>query len=192
MIDVLLNWVLSIVAAYGPWGILIGMFLESSIVPIPSEIVLVTAGLAGVPLWQIVVFGTIGSTLGSIIGYYIGRGGRRFIDRYGKYILVTEKRIKKADNWFKRYGNWTILISRLIPFVPYKVFSITAGILRMRLSVFVLFTFIGTIPRALILGYFGSLLIGLETPILIAIGIAFVIAILVYYIYKRLHKSVKK
>lgn len=185
MLEGLLNWILSLVAAYGPIGILIGMFLESSIVPIPSELVLVTAGLAGIPLWQIVVFGAIGSTLGSIIGYYIGRGGRRFIDRYGKYILVTKPRIKKADKWFKRYGNWTILISRLIPFIPYKVFSITAGVLRMRLSIFVLFTFIGTIPRALLLGWIGSLLIGMETQILIAIGIAFVVLVAVYYIYKK-------
>ena len=192
VLEQLTGWILSLAVSYGPWGIFIGMFLESSILPIPSELVLVTAGLAGVPIWEIVLFGTIGSTLGSIVGYYIGHRGRPLMKRYGKYILITDKRLKKSEKWFKRYGDWTILISRLIPFVPYKIFSITSGVLRMNLKKFVLFTFIGTIPRAFILAWIGSLLVGLEAEFLIGIVAAFIVGYLIYHFRKKFSRRTTK
>src|SRR3989344_4144266 len=142
-IDQIKIWVISLVASYGGWGILAGMFLESSIVPIPSEIILVTAGLSGMPLWQIVVFGTAGSLLGSILGYYIGRGGRPVVNKYGKYMLLTDGNLRKAENWVERHGKLAILATRLIPFLPYKVFSITFGLVRTKFRDFIIFTAIG-------------------------------------------------
>ena len=141
--------VLAIVTAYGGFGILIGMFLESSVLPIPSELILITAGAIGFSPWEVAFWGSIGSTLGAIVGYYIGaKGGRPVVDRYGKYFFVTPSRVGRAELKFKKYGGWTILVSRLVPFIPYKVFSITSGLLKFDIKTFVVFTFIGSIPRA--------------------------------------------
>ncbi len=143
----------------GALGIFLGMFLESSIVPIPSEVVLVGAGAIGFSIFDITLYGTLGSTLGAVFGYTIGRcGGRPFLRKFGKYFFITEKKMKFFDNWFERWGIYSVLISRLIPLVPYKVFSIGAGIAKMKFVPFIVFTFIGTIPRTFVLGYFGQLL----------------------------------
>src|SRR3990172_929236 len=147
------------IVSLGPLGIFLGMFLESSFVPIPSEAVLIGAGAVGFTIFDITLYGTLGSTLGAMVGYALGRyGGRPFLNKFGKYFFVTADKLKFVDNWFAKWGNYSILISRLIPLVPYKIFSIGAGIGKMKFVPFVIFTFIGTIPRTFILGYFGSLL----------------------------------
>jgi len=176
-------YVQTLIQEYGDMGILLGMFLESSVLPIPSELVLVSAGALGIPIANIVVFGSIGSTLGSIIGYAIGRfGGRPFMERYGKYLLITEAKLLTAESWVKKYGNITVFVSRLIPFVPFKVFSISAGILRMDLPSFLLYTFLGMIPRSFILAYLGKTIIVYKVPGILAIVIA---GIIIYFAYKK-------
>ncbi len=91
MLEELDAYVQTLILEYGDIGVLLGMFLESSVLPIPSELVLLSAGALGIPLTSIVVFGSIGSVLGSAVGYAIGRyGGRPFVERYGKYLLITE------------------------------------------------------------------------------------------------------
>jgi membrane protein DedA with SNARE-associated domain len=183
MFEELDAYVQTLIQDYGNIGILLGMFLESSIVPVPSELVLVSAGALGIPLTSIVVFGSIGSVLGSIIGYSIGRfGGRPFMERYGKYLLITEAKLLTAETWVKKYGNITVFVSRLIPFVPFKVFSISAGILRMDVPPFLLYTFLGMIPRSFILAYLGKTIITYKIPGLIAIIIA---GIIIYLAYKK-------
>ena len=143
----------------GAIGIFLGMFLESSFVPLPSEAVLIAAGAIGFTIFDITLFGTLGSTAGASVGYAIGKyGGRPFLERFGKYFFLKPEKLSFVDRWFARWGSYSVLISRLIPLVPFKIFSIGAGIARMKFVPFVIFTFIGTIPRTLILGYFGSLL----------------------------------
>lgn len=186
MFEGISNWVLQLVQVHGGLGVLIGMFLESSIVPIPSELVLVTAGLLGINIFYITFFGAIGSTLGSIVGYYIGRhAGRPFIDHFGKYFFLSKEHIKRAENWFKRFGKWTILISRLIPIIPFKVFSITAGVLKMDLPRFLVFTFIGTIPRAFLLGWIGLKIMEAKISIFLALGVAVVVLGVLYYFVNK-------
>lgn len=156
----LIAWVTQLMHSMGGFGILIGMFLESSIVPIPSEAILVTAGAIGFTPWEVAFWGTIGSTLGAMVGYYIGlKGGRPVVDKFGPYLLVTPDKVERAEKAFKKYGGMTILVSRLIPFVPFKVFSITSGLLKFDFKTFVVFTFIGTIPRAFLLAYIGTQII---------------------------------
>ncbi len=185
-----LNTVTALLTSYGGFGVLIGMFLESSIVPIPSEVVLVTAGALGIDLWTITIYGTIGSTLGAIVGYYIGlKGGRPVIDKYGKYLLVTPARVEKAEKKFNEWGKWTILISRLIPFIPYKVFSITSGVLKFDFKNFVVFTFIGSIPRTFLLAWIGAQIMTYRETALIAIAAIALIA-LWYWVWRK--KIVKK
>ena len=81
----LLETLQQLILNLGPFGIFIGMFLESSILPIPSEAILVAAGAIGFSIFDITLFGGLGSTAGAIVGYYIGRyGGRPLLNRYGK------------------------------------------------------------------------------------------------------------
>ncbi len=177
--------VTSYIALYGGFGVLLAMFLESSIVPIPSEAVFVTAGALGINLWTIVIFGTIGSTLGAIVGYYIGlKGGRPVIDKIGHYLFITHEKVQRAENAYKKYGGKAVFISRLIPFIPFKVFSITSGILKLDLKEFVLYTFLGTIPRAFILGWIGVELTRFKEGVYIAIG-AILLLVVLYFVVKK-------
>ena len=178
--------VLSLIAELGPYGVLIGMILESSVIPIPSEAVLITAGLAGIDPLSVALFGGVGSTIGAWIGYLIGKyGGRPLVYRYGKYLLLKESRLSSAERWFNRWGNWTVLLSRLIPFVPYKVFSITAGILRMKWIPFTFFTLLGSIPRCFLLAWIGNLIVQMEYEILGVMALAFCVLLAGYLVSKR-------
>ncbi len=170
---------------YGGIGVLIGMFLESSVVPIPSEAVFVAAGALGIDLLSITVFGTIGSTLGAMIGYYIGlKGGRPVIDKIGPYLFITNEKVAKAEKFYQKHGGVAVLVSRLVPFIPFKVFSITSGILKLDFKQFIFFTFIGTIPRAFILGWIGAELIKYKEQAYIAI-VLFVALIILYFVVKK-------
>lgn len=175
-----------LILSLGGPGIMLGMFLESSIVPIPSELILVTAGLLGFSPLEVAFWGTIGSTLGAIVGYYIGKlGGRPVVDKIGPYLFVTQARVLKAEEKFNKHGGWAVLVSRLIPFVPFKVFSITSGILKFDFKTFVLFTFIGTIPRAFVLAWIGSQILEFkEQAILLMLAIA-AIGLAAYYLNKK-------
>jgi len=178
--------VLSLIAELGPYGVLIGMILESSVIPIPSEAVLITAGLAGIDPLSIAIFGGAGSTIGAWIGYLIGKyGGRPLVYRYGKYLLLKESRLSGAERWFNRWGDWTVLLSRLIPFVPYKVFSITAGILRMKWVPFTFFTLLGSIPRCFLLAWIGKLIVQMEYEILGVVALALCVLLAAYLVSKR-------
>ena len=163
-----------LISQYGWLGVILAMLLESSIVPIPSEAVVVAAGYVGIPLWTIVWAGAIGSTLGGCIGYAIGRSGVRwFLDRFGRWIGLTTARLQKLDELAKRYGIFSVLIGRLVPFVPFKVFSIGAGMSRVAFGGFVLMTFVGVIPRLFLLALAGTWLRRAALPtlgILLLIG----------------------
>lgn len=138
-------------------GIILGTFLSSSILPIPSEAVLVSAGLIGISPLLIGIFGGIGSSLGSLVGYQIGKSGNIFLKKYGKYFFIDPKNLKFVENWFEKWGDASILIGRIIPFVPYKIFSIGSGIGNMNIKKFFIFTLIGSIPRCFLLSSFGFL-----------------------------------
>ncbi len=183
----------SLIAQYGGLGVLVGMFLESSIMPIPSELVLVTAGALGVSPIDAAVYGTIGSTLGAIVGYLIGlKGGRPVVDKLGPYLLVTKKRLAAAERKFGEWGSWTILIARLVPFIPFKVFSIASGLLKFDFRNFVIFTFIGTIPRAFILAWVGERLVAYRGQVLSAVGAIIVLLVLAYFVKKKLFYKTSK
>jgi membrane protein DedA with SNARE-associated domain len=176
--------VLNLIREYGALGVFVGMFLESSVLPIPSEFVLAGAGAMQIPILTIIIFGSIGSTMGSAIGYSIGRyGGRPFIDAYGKYILITPEKLAAAEKWVEKYGPFAVFLSRLIPFIPFKVFSISAGIIRMSFIPFLLYTFLGMIPRTIVLASLGKTILIYKVPGLIALAVLGVVS---YYVYKRL------
>ena len=134
-------------------GVVVIMALESANIPIPSEVTMPLAGWflvlnRGHSVWYAALvggfFGALGCTLGSVINYAIGMyGGRPFLNRYGRYLLITPHDLERADRWFARWGDWAVFISRLLPIVRTFI-SLPAGIVRTRFSTFVIYSFIGS------------------------------------------------
>lgn len=145
--------------AWGYWGLIIGMALESACIPIPSEIILpyggymVSRGILG--YWQAVLAGTLGGTIGSCIAYWVGSaGGRPFIVKYGRYFLVSSHDLQTADRWFTRYGHQVVFWARLLPVIRTFI-SLPAGISRMNFRRFLVYTILGSTPWSIIFVYLG-------------------------------------
>jgi len=159
IITVLSRFVINTISTFGYTGILITMAIESACIPLPSEIImpfsgyLVTTGqftMLGVTL-----AGAIGNVLGSIVAYYGGVwGGRPFVERYGRYVLVSHKDLDMADRWFARYGEAAVFFGRMLPVVRTFI-SLPAGVARMNFPRFVIFTFLGALPWCYLLAYIG-------------------------------------
>ncbi len=180
------NQLLDLVARWGDLGVFIAMFLESSIVPIPSELIVVGAGAVGVPLKSVVIFGGIGSALGGIVGYLLGKfAAYPVILKYGKYVFIKPHHLQKAEAFARKYGAWGVLGGRLMPVVPFKVFSIASGIVRTPLTVFILFTLIGVLPRIFLLACFGSVIVKYHKLALAALGVCALAACVVFYFRKK-------
>ncbi|PWI58929.1 DedA family protein [Sulfoacidibacillus thermotolerans] len=144
---------------YGIAAIFITMILESACIPLPSELIMTFAGFeswkGNINFTEAVFAGVIGNVVGSLIAYYIGsKGGRPFLRRYGKYILFSEKHFSSAEHWFARYGAITVLLGRILPAIRTFI-SLPAGIANMRISTFLLFTTIGSLPWVYILTLLG-------------------------------------
>ena len=119
--------VMTLMTGLGDLGVFIGMFLESSVVPIPSEVIIIGAGAMGISAVSILIFGSLGATAGSIVGYALGRyAAMPVILKYGRFILIKPHHIAKAEAFAKRYGGYGVLIGRVLPIVPFKVFSIAS------------------------------------------------------------------
>lgn len=153
------NLILQIISTSGYIGILVLMILESAVMPVPSEVVMPFAGYlawAGqFDIWLVTLAGTVGNLIGSLLAYVIGLFfGRKFILKYGKYVLLKEKYLLLTEKWFKKYGDKAIFFSRLLPVVR-TVISLPAGIGRMNFNKFIVYTFIGSIPWNFALTYAG-------------------------------------
>ena len=170
IIDAFEHWLLTFSSdAYGflGWGGVVAlMALESTAFPLPSEIVMplagwrliLDAGLGVQWIWIAGFWGGVGSVIGSLVEYYIARaGGRPLLERYGKYLLVTRKDIELADRWFTQRGEITILVGRLIPVVRHFI-SIPAGVAKMHVGKFILFTFVGACPWCVLMAWLGYVL----------------------------------
>jgi membrane protein DedA with SNARE-associated domain len=158
----------SLYGAVGYAGVFVAMTLESAMIPLPSELILPFAGflvsdpshiepLTGRPweFWTAVLVGTAGNTTGSLIGYAIGRyGGRPFLERYGRYLLIRSHDLDLADTWFARWGAPTAFFSRLLPIVRTFI-SFPAGVARMPVGKFVLYSTLGALPWSIALVYAG-------------------------------------
>ena len=174
---ILQDRVLDLVTRFGDLGVFIGMMLESSIVPIPSEVVIMGAGAIGVPILSILIFGSLGATIGSMAGYFLGRyAAMPAILKYGKFVLIKPHHIAKAEAFAKKYGVAGVLIGRILPIVPFKVFSIAAGITRIPFVPFIVCTMAGVVPRIFLLSVFGTAVVKYTKPsLLILAGIITVI-----------------
>jgi membrane protein DedA with SNARE-associated domain len=161
----------SLYGAVGYAGVTLAMAIESAMIPLPSELILPYAGflvsdprqlepLTGQPwnLWIVVVVATIGNTLGSLVAYAIGAyGGRPFLARYGRYLLIRPHEIEIADSFFARHGGATVFIGRLLPIVRTFI-SFPAGIARMPVGRFIAYSTAGAFIWSLLLVYAGTVL----------------------------------
>jgi len=147
-------------------GVVALMAIESACIPLPSELIMPLAG------WMLVkerglgeewlllaaLFGAVGNVLGSLIAYYVGAwGGRPLVAKYGKYILISHHDLDLADRWFQRWGNWAVFASRLLPVVRTFI-SLPAGVSRMPVWQFSIYSFLGAFPWSLGLAWAGYVL----------------------------------
>ena len=143
-------------------GIVLLMAIESACIPLPSEVIMPFSGYlvytGRFNLWAVGVAGAVGCVLGSLVAYWVGMyGGRPLIERYGKYVLISHRDIDMADRWFARYGEIIVFTSRLLPVIRTFI-AFPAGVARMNLTRFVVYTFLGSLPWCLGLAYIGQLL----------------------------------
>lgn len=153
------RFVIAMISKFGYTGILITMAIESACIPLPSEIIMPFSGYlvstGQFSMLGVTMAGAIGNVLGSLMAYYVGVwGGRPFVERYGPYLLVSRRDLEMADQWFLKYGEAAVLISRMLPVVRTFI-SLPAGIVRMNVPKFVLFSFIGAVPWCYLLAYIG-------------------------------------
>lgn len=191
--------------AVGYLGVMVAMAIESAMVPLPSELILPYAGflvsdtasvepLTGGPwsFWIVVVVATIGNTIGSLVAYAIGAwGGRPFLERWGRYLLIREHEIELADRFFEKYGPATAFFSRLLPIVRTFI-SFPAGVARMPIRTFVIYSTAGAFLWSILLVWAGQQL-GANwedirralQPFDLAIAV-FVVALVVLFVWWRL------
>ena len=155
----LVSWIESVIWHFGAWGVAFLMAIESCNIPLPSEAILPFAGYmvtkGAFSIHTASIFGAIGCVLGSIPSYYLGYfGGRKFVEKYGKYFLISGHDLDVADKWVEKYGDWSFLLCRMLPVVRTFI-SLPAGILRAKKRIFFLFTFIGSLIWSYILVYIG-------------------------------------
>ena len=165
----ILNWIIDSIRAHGPWSVFIGVIIESVIVPIPSPLIIMGAGFllirpelsfleALMPiLAQIVLPGSIASTLGAYIGYGIGYlGGKPLVERLQGFLGFGWSDVEAMERRFHvGQVNTSLFFLRALPIFPLSVISAAAGLLRLPIKQFTLWTFYGSIPRCLFLGYLG-------------------------------------
>lgn len=145
---------------WGYFGVIVLMAMESSIFPVPSEVVIPPAAFyvaeGRMSFWGVVLAGTFGSYIGSAVTYLISRWlGRAFIARFGRYFLINEKKLELAEKWIQRYEAGGIFFARLLPVIRHLI-SIPAGIVRMKFSTFSIMTVIGAFIWCWILAYLGQ------------------------------------
>jgi membrane protein DedA with SNARE-associated domain len=162
LLELLAVFAIDVISAVGYLGVFILMVMESMVIPIPSELILPFAGFlisrGDFSFVTVMVAASLGSIVGSLISYYMGKyGGNALVMRFGKYVLLDVEDLEKTEQWFEKRGEYTIFISRFIPVVRHLI-SIPAGIGKMDLKRFCLYTIVGASMWNFILTYAGYLL----------------------------------
>lgn len=199
--ELLVNYFTAIISELGYFGIAMLMALESMVAPVPSEAVMPFAGFLWFEnrfsFWGVILASTLGSLIGSLLFYCIGvYGGRPIVLKYGRYLLLNEQHLKTTENFFAKYGEKAIFISRFIPVVRHFI-SIPAGIGRMKIHKFFIYTMFGAGLWNSFLAYLGYYLgsqwyeIRNYSEVIDIIIVALIIASIIYLVYKK-YKTGKK
>jgi len=162
IIEIISGFIIATISALGYTGVVILMAIESACIPLPSEIIMPFAGSL-VPsgrfnLWWLGIAGAVGCVLGSLVAYWAGLyGGRPLIERYGKYVLISRRDLDWADRWFNKYGESIVFFSRLLPVIRTFI-AFPAGVVKMNLLRFCIYTFLGSFPWCVGLAYVGQVM----------------------------------
>jgi len=166
MFEKILGWlaafVIGVISATGYWGVALLMAIESACVPLPSELIMPFAGYlvstGQFDLYAAATAGAIGCNLGSVVAYEAGkRGGRPFVERWGRFLLIGADELDAADRFFARWGPAAVLVGRLLPVIRTFI-AFPAGMARMRLLPFHIYTFVGSWPFCFGLAWVGMTL----------------------------------
>ncbi len=154
------GWIISVISAIGYGGIVLLMGIESACIPLPSEIIMPFSGYlvstGRFDLIAVATAGAIGCNLGSIPAYFAGQyGGRAFVQRWGKWVLIDVEELDKAERFFARFGSLAVLIGRLLPVIR-SFIAFPAGMARMNHVKFHIYTFIGSWPWCFALALVGE------------------------------------
>ena len=159
LIGLLAGFVIAFISRWQYAGIAVLMGIESACIPLPSEIIMPFSGYlvfqGTLNLWLVALAGAVGCVAGSWIAYAVGAwGGRPLIERYGKYLLISHSDLDMADRWFQRHGDITIFVGRLLPVIRTFI-AFPAGVTRMPLWRFTLYTLVGSFLWCLGLAWIG-------------------------------------
>ncbi|HEX9291965.1 MAG TPA: DedA family protein [Anaeromyxobacteraceae bacterium] len=150
VIEALAVFTTGVISTMGYGGVVLLMGIESACIPLPSEIIMPFAGYlvytGQFSLHGAALAGALGCIAGSIPAYYLGQyGGRPLIERYGKYVLLSRRELDFAERLFARHGQWVVLAARLLPVIRTFI-AFPAGVARMNMTKFVVYTFVGSYP----------------------------------------------
>ncbi len=206
IIETLTHFIISVIEMTGYGGIFLLMAAESALIPIPSEVTMPFAGFLAfegkLNVIVVILVGALANLAGSLLAYWLGWWGedhlvRSLIRKYGKYVLISEHEYEHSEKWFRKYGEKIVFFSRILPVVRTFI-SLPAGIAKMNLKRFIIFTFIGSLIWSALLTYIGYTLgknwHSLEVYyrkfeyVIVFAGIALV-AYYIYHKYKKLHKK---
>ncbi len=190
-----------IISSTGYFGVFVLMALESMVAPVPSELVMPFAGFlvadGTLNFWLVIVVSTLASITGSLISYFIAYfGEKEFIHRFGRFVFLDKDELDWTQKWFEKRGSITILISRFIPVIRHLI-SIPAGLAKMDLKRFILFTAVGATAWNAFLLYVGMQLrerweiVHRYSSQLDLLVVAVVILAVAYYAYRHVKRHKK-
>jgi membrane protein DedA with SNARE-associated domain len=162
IISALAAWIVAVISATGYFGVMILMAIESACIPLPSEVIMPFAGyLVSIGQFSLVgaaTMGALGCNVGSTVAYFVAaHGGRKVFERWGAYVLISSAELDRAEEFFARYGAITVFVGRLLPVVRTFI-AFPAGLARMPMLKFQIYTFVGSWPWCFGLAYIGYVL----------------------------------
>ncbi len=169
--DSFLVWITDFLGDHLYEGIFLAALIETIIPPIPTLAIFPTAGFLasqqGIPIIEVIpmiILGGIGATIGTSAIYFVAlKLGRVVLLRYLKYVKVSEKKLERVEIWFEKYGDKTVFLGRMVP-VMREMISVPAGLFKMKIPIFVLYTFAGSCVWSavtILAGYYFGEAIGL-------------------------------
>jgi membrane protein DedA with SNARE-associated domain len=164
LISALASFIVAVISAGGYFGVVVLMAIESACIPLPSEVIMPFAGylvsLGQFSLVGAATAGALGCNIGSTLAYMVAaKGGRTAFERWGSYVLIGAAELDRADRFFARYGAITVFVGRLLPVVRTFI-SFPAGLARMPMMKFQIYSFLGAWPWCFALAYIGYVLGG--------------------------------
>lgn len=202
MLEIIGSTIIHFIQTTGYFGIFLLMTLESALIPIPSEITMPFSGslvvLGTFNFWIVVLVGTVGNLVGSLLAFWLGWWGqetvvRKIIVKYGKYLLISEHEYDHSEQWFRKHGEIIVFVSRILPIIRTFI-SLPAGVAKMKVVKFIVYTTIGSFIWAYFLTSIGvvlgnnweSLQVYFHKFDLVIVGVT-IIAVILYMRHKWKH-----